>query len=71
MPDDLATDFIFEAYRDLLTCRNDAGSIPWTAARLYAEDHELDAEARSLFWLIIRAMDEADREWQASNPPEG
>jgi len=67
VPDDISTDFIFDAFSDLQTCRTDAGAIPWSAARLYAADHGLDAESFKMLWTIIKAMDAAEREWSASS----
>ena len=71
VPEGGETDFIFAAFEDLATCRNEAGSIPWSEARLYALHYGLDANAFAQFWLIVKAMDAAERNWFANHGSEG
>lgn len=55
-------DFYFVAKRELNTCANSQGVIPWTAIRDYAAHYGLSAEETDDFTRIIRAMEEGMRE---------
>lgn len=49
--------FYFAAKRELNTDANDAGVIPWTALKIYADTYGLDVEQFDEFVRIIRAME--------------
>lgn len=58
------TDFLFDAYRDLATCRPMDGPIPWTAAMAYADRKGLAPDVAETMWVAVRQMDYAERKWR-------
>lgn len=63
----------FRAWRALDTCRSygmDAGPIPWDAADRWCARHGIHGDAADDLWTLVRAMDEAAREfWKTREPP--
>ena len=48
----------YYAFIDLGSCRNyEAGEIPWTAIREYADEYELDEDQRVIMFHVIRSVD--------------
>lgn len=59
--------FFWRAYRDLATCRQPDGPIPWSVAVAYGERKGLDPNALEVFWSVIRQMDQVERQWRIDN----
>lgn len=67
-PEPYASEFFYDAFRDLCTCRPpDGGAIPWDKAMAYAERTGLEPDVVDAFWTVIRMMDSAERRWQIEN----
>lgn len=63
-PDIPRTEFFFEAFRDLISCRPPDGPIPWTAAMAYADRKGLAPELATAVWEVVSRMDLAERQWR-------
>lgn len=63
------SEFFLKAYEALGTCRSMDGPIPWTAARLYAEQKSLEVDVAELLWEVVHRMDVAEQRWHNANPP--
>lgn len=60
----------YDAFVELLSCRNMQGSIPWTAIEEYRVASGLDSESNLLF--LVRRMDAAYLKWkEAHGKPQG
>ena len=49
-------EFYYWAFRDLATCRNSEGDVPWTVIEEYADKSELDEEQRELLHVFTKAL---------------
>lgn len=61
MPDlALGLELYWDAFLDLSTCRGGMGDgpIPWTVARQYAEQLDMDEDEFEEMWFILSRMDE-------------
>ena len=65
------SEFIFEAYSDLVTCRTPDGPIPWDKVALYADKKGLQPDTADLLWEAVKRMDRVERSWVMDNRPEG
>lgn len=58
-------DLYYIAFQDLSSCRNvgmAVGPIPWTAIKLYCDEHKIKGEQRDDVFFLVAALDEAYRE---------
>lgn len=64
-PDEVpGSDWFYEAYRDLGTCRPPDGPIPWLAAMAYADRKGLAPDVAETLWAVVWRMDNAERGWR-------
>lgn len=56
----------FMAFQELTTCRSlgmSVGPIPWTAIKLFCDEHEIEGEQRDDAFYLVKALDDAYREY--------
>lgn len=56
-----------DAYRDLSTCRQQDGPIPWTACMKWADRNGLPSDFADVLWGVIWRVDVAERNWRVEN----
>lgn len=66
-PDPPFASFYYQAFRDLATCRNPDGPIPWRDAMAYADRKGLTQASADILWTVIRKMDQAEQQWRLEN----
>lgn len=52
-------DFYFHAFRDLQTCANMNGQIPWVAAKQYADTYGMNVEEFQDMWSKVRFLEDS------------
>jgi len=63
-PQPVGCEFFYEAYRDLSTCRQTDGPIPWDRTMDYAERKRLAPDVANALWSVISRMDVTERRWR-------
>lgn len=60
-------DLFLDAFRDLATCRNTDGPIPWTATMDWADRKGLPPDFADVLWGVIWRVDVAERRWRVED----